>query len=459
LGYIFWDNSQALTPQEQERILQHERVHVTQGHSYDLLYLEVLTVLFWCNPLLYLYKKALLVTHEFLADAHVIQTQDKTAYGLLLAKQVLQKNNFALGHHFNTSLTLKRLKMIHAPNRRTSKVKQVLAFPLLGLLALSLSSTQLIPTEPVLQLPFLTEAAPTPQKLIKAEFLPKEGAEMMKYLLRHVKLPVQAKANQEYGGVFAQITLSKEGNIENIKILEAAYPSLEKEIIRVLKTAPGWSTTNAKWTPSTFIYPFEFRKTTKEGHSAEAEQNFQKLLIQVISKANDAEVKVVQPMIIGKFEGEKPSGTTQTTQIHSQTSSAISEPHFPGGKKELMKFIGQTFRIPLEASKNNYYGGVFVQATIEKDGTPGNFKVVQGSQELLDQEALRVIQKMPKWEASGASTTYIFPVSVIIDGFKNDKKVINQKFEQTLAQVAAQATAKSIRIADPVVVVGYGPEE
>ncbi|RNI21803.1 energy transducer TonB [Rufibacter latericius] len=274
-----------------------------QGHSYDLMYLEVLTILFWCNPLLYLYRKALMATHEFLADAHVIQTEDKTTYGLLLAKQVLQKNHFALGHNFNKSLTLKRLKMIHAPNRRTSKVKQALAFPLLGLLALSLASNQLPLTE-------------------------------------------QKK--------------------------------------------------------------------------------------------------------------EQPAVAKGQSQPETQ---AAAEPHFPGGKKELLKFIGQTFRIPLEASKSNYYGGVFVQATIEKDGTPGDFKVVQGSHALLDQEALRVIQKMPKWKPSETAATYVFPISVVIDGFKNDKEVINQKFEQALVQVSSQANAKSIRVADPVVVVGYGPAE
>ncbi|WP_207432011.1 M56 family metallopeptidase [Sabulibacter ruber] len=301
--YLFWDNSHPLTQEEQERILQHERVHIKQRHSFDLIYLEIMAIVFWFNPLLRLYRKALMATHEFLADAHVIQTEDKTAYGLLLAKQVLQKNNFALGHYFNKSLTLKRLKMIHQTQSSPSKVKQALAFPLLGLLALSLSSNQL-----------------------------------------------------------------------PLKELNKASSSVER--------------------------------------------------------------------------GQ--------TKAHTQTTMA---PQYPGGEKELLKFIGQTFRIPQEASKNNYYGGVFIQATIAKDGTPGDFKVLKGSHALLENEALRVIQKMPKWEPSGTSATYIFPFSVVIDGFKNDRQVINQKFEQALAQVSSQATAKSIKVTAPVVLVGYGPAE
>ncbi|ALI99942.1 M56 family metallopeptidase [Rufibacter tibetensis] len=298
--YIFWDNSQSLTPEEQERILQHERVHVQQGHSYDLMYLEVLTIIFWFNPLLYFYRKALMATHEFLADAHVIQTQDKAAYGLLLAKQVLQKNNFALGHYFNKSLTLKRLKMIHEPKSSTSKVKQVLAFPLLGLLALSLSSNQ--------------------------------------------------------------------------------------------------------------------------------------MLVQ---------------------ENSAPASTAAVT------STSFQEPQFPGGTPAMMKYLADKLRIPESAQKNNEYGGVFVQVTIAKDGTPGDFKVLQARHASLEQEVLRVVKLMPTWEASGAtsSVTYITPFSIIIDGFKNDKNVIKQEFEQDLAKVSAQVQDKTIKIAPPIFVTGYGPVE
>lgn len=142
VNYIFWDNSQQLTKPEREQVLQHESVHVWQGHSYDMLYLEMLQIIFWFNPLLLLYKKALLSTHEFIADSQVLQTTDKQEYARLLAKQVCLKMEFSIGNYFNKSLTLKRMKMIQTTNHHTPMLKKIMALPLLtGLLFLFSSNT------------------------------------------------------------------------------------------------------------------------------------------------------------------------------------------------------------------------------------------------------------------------------------------------------------------------------
>jgi hypothetical protein len=67
-------------------ILIHEQTHARQKHSFDLLFVEMLKIIFWFNPLLYQYKKTILLNHEFLADQAVIQsgTEVKEYQALLL---------------------------------------------------------------------------------------------------------------------------------------------------------------------------------------------------------------------------------------------------------------------------------------------------------------------------------------------------------------------------------------
>ena len=73
-------------------------------------------------------------------------------------------------------------------------------------------------------------------------------------------------------------------------------------------------------------------------------------------------------------------------------------PEFPGGMKELLKFLQNNLKYPENAMKNNVQGRVIVQFVVEKDGTLTEFKVARSVDPDLDAEALRVLQTMPKWK-------------------------------------------------------------
>lgn len=73
-------------------------------------------------------------------------------------------------------------------------------------------------------------------------------------------------------------------------------------------------------------------------------------------------------------------------------------PEFPGGMKELLKFLQDNLKYPENAMKNNVQGRVIVQFVVEKDGTLTEFKVARSVDPDLDAEALRVLQTMPKWK-------------------------------------------------------------
>lgn len=73
-------------------------------------------------------------------------------------------------------------------------------------------------------------------------------------------------------------------------------------------------------------------------------------------------------------------------------------PEYPGGMKELFKFLQDNVKYPESAMKKNVQGRVIVQFVVEKDGTPTEFNVVRSVAPDLDAEALRVMKAMSKWK-------------------------------------------------------------
>jgi TonB family protein len=140
---IFWDETADLTPTEATSVLAHELGHVRQGHSFDILWLEVWRALLWFNPFAHLLLPALRLTHELLADWEalllVASPADALApaapYPALLARLAVRRvagpEYSSLIQSFAFSFTLTRIAMLHnqIPVRRW---KQWLALPLLS---------------------------------------------------------------------------------------------------------------------------------------------------------------------------------------------------------------------------------------------------------------------------------------------------------------------------------------
>jgi beta-lactamase regulating signal transducer with metallopeptidase domain len=126
----------------EQEVLMHELAHVRQRHTLDILLVELLQVFFWFNPLLKLYKRAIQLNHEFLADAAVIDTyQNPRQYQYLLLNKVDPTTPYSLSSPLNYKITKKRLIMITTtPNSKNILVKKLTMFPLL-LGALFLFST------------------------------------------------------------------------------------------------------------------------------------------------------------------------------------------------------------------------------------------------------------------------------------------------------------------------------
>ncbi|MFA9391644.1 MAG: energy transducer TonB [Prolixibacteraceae bacterium] len=73
-------------------------------------------------------------------------------------------------------------------------------------------------------------------------------------------------------------------------------------------------------------------------------------------------------------------------------------PEFPGGELALRKWIGSNIKYPVIAAENGIQGKVYVTFVVDKDGSISNARIARGVDPSIDQEALRVVNNLPKWK-------------------------------------------------------------
>ncbi|MEN2488822.1 M56 family metallopeptidase [Flavobacterium sp. B11] len=111
--YIVY-NSSLYTAAELENILEHEKVHSNQKHTVDVLISRIFCILFWFNPIVWLYKKAILQNLEFIADSEASKKiADKKAYQYTLLKITTHETCVTITNHFYQSLIKKRIVMLN----------------------------------------------------------------------------------------------------------------------------------------------------------------------------------------------------------------------------------------------------------------------------------------------------------------------------------------------------------
>ena len=135
---IFLNKDQYLKGEIAKEVMIHELTHAKQKHSLDILFVEILKIVFWFNPALYFYKKAMLLNHEFLADEAVISMGAQVPeYQTLLLQSLIEYPSHRIISQLNCTLTKKRLRMMaktKSKNRTFIRIKALL--PLFGALAL-----------------------------------------------------------------------------------------------------------------------------------------------------------------------------------------------------------------------------------------------------------------------------------------------------------------------------------
>ena len=368
-------------------ILAHERGHIRLHHSWDIVFVEVLTALQWFNPVVWLLRRDLRTIHEYEADASVLSSgSDVSQYIQLLMRKAMGTKACTLANGINNSTIKKRINMMlvnKSPRRNSLKLLALL--PIVGV-------TLALNAETVTDVVYKNDE---PQKQVPV----KKG-----------KKDTTIKTNANQG-------------IQVIEVSEAS----DKE-----KT---YETTVKETEPNVAVIILNTKKKGEEpllivdGKIATIEQ------VRALPRDAVARVATMREKTAMKSYGEKAKyGALIITTVNHQEeieNEPLSQPdvfdkvdempHFPDGMAGLMQYLSTNVRYPKDAKESGTQGSVIVSFIVEKDGSISNAKVTKPTYSSLDEEALRVVSAMPKWvpgkqNGEAVRVKYAVPVSFRLKG-------------------------------------------
>lgn len=394
---------------EIDEILTHEGTHVSQWHSIDVIICELICIVCWVNPFVWLLKREVRHNLEYLADDTVLESgYDSRSYQYhLLGLSHTNKSATSLSNSFNMLHLKNRISMMNKKRSHgIGRAKYLIFIPIVGGLlifsnidAVARITDELVESSfaealmpeaiqlPIQLFPAVNKEEPAEAHrgyvLSKEELAAIKRAEeqvftvvekmpeypggqkaLLKYLASSVKYPESAMRNGIEGRVSCSFIVRKNGSITDAEVIRGVDPALNAEALRIINAMPEWSpgeqrgkAVNVKYT-----VPVSFRLANKN-----------------------------KPSVSGTpVKGIDTSGRIFTVVERM--------PEFPGGQYSLLKYLSQKIKYPVIAQENGIQGRVSCSFVIGADGALSDVKVIRGVDPSLDAEAVRVIKSMPKWK-------------------------------------------------------------
>ncbi|GAB3689332.1 M56 family metallopeptidase [Spirosoma flavus] len=238
--YLVLNQADAQT--EPDALLRHEEAHIRQRHTADILFLEMTQAVFWFNPVLIFYKRALQEVHEFLADRAVLQTPQPD-YPRQLVAYALNVSPAALTTSFASKSTLKqRIIMLQKPaSHRRALFGYALVLPLAASLLMCTQSDRDQPT--TAENNVRKNAKVDDEVYTVVEHQPEFPGGMVKlgeYMFNNLKYPERAAKAKVEGKVYLSFIVTKTGEVTDVQVLKGMGFGTDEEAIRVVSQMPRW---------------------------------------------------------------------------------------------------------------------------------------------------------------------------------------------------------------------------
>ena len=236
-------------------LIVHEKAHLDQKHTLDILFIEIFQIVFWFNPLLLFYKKAIKLNHEFLADEVVnIQFQSVRNYQNLLLDFASNKNTVALASNINYLITKKRLLMMTKKESPIKIVLKVFSVGVMYALLLFAFSTKATAQKGSNKADVKDKDLYTMANIEKLPEFPGGLTEFYKFIGKKFKMPAEAQKNKLEGKAYMQFIIEKDGSLSDIKTLQDPGYGIGDEATRVLKLSPKWTAATQEGKPVRVMY-------------------------------------------------------------------------------------------------------------------------------------------------------------------------------------------------------------
>lgn len=285
-AFTFMNNIYVGKEQAEETcIIEHEKVHQKQWHSLDLLFLELMKIVFWFNPLLYFYQKRLVEAHEFEADRQTYPKFQNYYYQTLINQAFGTKIDLLTSYWSVPKLIKRRLNMLQQKQKSTKGMsKYLLAIPVLAVSVLMLSAGNAPQNNLSENLPKISvaEAQLTNNQVVndtipfmKVDKAPRfkecenvsesESFECFKkgldaHIVRNFKYPKEAAEKDLQGRVNVLFSIGTDGKV-SIKSMSGGEKVLQEEAKRLIETLPQLipGQHQGKNAAVMFLYPINFK--------------------------------------------------------------------------------------------------------------------------------------------------------------------------------------------------------
>jgi TonB family protein len=437
----------SVTDIETREIMNHELAHIRQKHWFDLVLVELLCIIQWFNPLIWIYVRFIRQNHEYLADEVALQrTSDPAVYKATLLNQVVGFPVVCLTNSFNYSLNKKRFNMmkniINSPYR---KMKILLILPVFAIVLYAFAKPDYkyisVDDSSVRNNNVSGIQSNDVRGIVTSEEgEPMEGAAIV---VKGTAVGCVSDAN----GTFKLENL-KEGDLLVVSFIgyktEVIKPVFNKEIkVKLTRKSvitepvtvgpppppppPPSGVTGIPEAPLPPPPPPADSKIMVDGTHP---------LVVIDGIITDKEVDQIDPETIFSVNvlTDKPeSGINPATDLYGekgkngvieittkQNAKDIKSkevvfdkntgddkdkpfvvveamPVFPGGASAMQAWIAANIKYPVEAAKMKISGMVSVNFVVSKTGKVENVKIRKSVNSLLDAEAARVVKSMPDW--------------------------------------------------------------
>lgn len=448
---LFWDDTQQLNPEEREQIIQHEVEHIRQGHSWDILYYQLLCVFFWFNPVIHLMRAALVDTHEYLVDAQVLEkTENKESYRKLIVKIAFKGLDLPIGNYFIRSTTLKRIMMM----KKSSSInwfKLLMVVPLTAML-LALVSMKTLPEGRL-----LAGYTPINLALIEKQIQAAHDSIEVTTKVKRIKSPLHheyisemkdGKIIAQFGELQYEIGQISDNDeyrkvLEMLRMFRGNFPFKKEQPKDVVVDADqmpvpeggmeGWNSFLAQH----LKMPPQARELGVDGVvyaqfviDKKGKVTSPTILRSLGMGLDDEVLRILNLPEASKWTpGEKdgqPVNTLMTIPVKFKTETiADSNPFFPspqqnprnidlyqgeivydvvekmpqphGGLDGWNAYLEENLQYPVTAHKAGIEGTVYVVFVVDKDGKLVKPEILRGIGGGADEEALRLVNAAPKW--------------------------------------------------------------
>lgn len=233
---------------DMEVMMAHEKEHVDQFHSLDILISEVFCILFWWNPITWLLRREIKINLEYLADKGVLEKGiESKQYQYLLLQVIKSSAIIPIVNNFNVSQLKKRITMIN--KKRTSGLmsfKYLFALPVVAMMLLgNAQNTFSNQIESAVEKSLISESSQQKENVYTmVEQMPKYlGGDnaMMEYIGSNLKYPESAAKENVEGRVVLRFVVAKSGEIKDITVLRSLDSRCDAEAMRVVSEMPKWT--------------------------------------------------------------------------------------------------------------------------------------------------------------------------------------------------------------------------